>query len=378
MAAPSSSIVIIDPDGDLVLLLGPVPLSKSDASTSNPRIDVPNTNILSPKAPNNPGETQNECTQLSRSEVLVSSKHLSFASPVFKAMLTGDFREAVELREKGRTEIPLPDDDADAMITLVNVIHGRFNSVSKYPNLILLTKIAILVDKYQCHESTKFVAKVWAANDHLPRIWSQEWYNIACWICVAWVFRLDHEFRDATEEIIKESGVGLGAILKENDLALPIPERIISKIANQMKDSRSLTRCKDKIDESRENAVSQLIKFLKDTISRYQGHTLMCPSQSLRRVLDIISHRETCDATVLGSLIKGATEKGLFPFPEVPFNNELPFSVVKRSIESLEPRTACNVVVQVESLHHDVLERIRQSIEFIDEKISGLSLADCE
>ncbi|TGO72883.1 hypothetical protein BELL_0410g00060 [Botrytis elliptica] len=374
MATLSSSIVIIDPDGDLVLLLGPVPLSKSDASTSNPRIDVPNANILSPKASNNPGETQNECTQLSRSEILVSSKHLSFASPVFKAMLTGDFREAVELREKGRTEILLPDDDAFAMIMLLKVIHGRLNSVSKDPNLILLTKIAILVDKYQCHESTKFAA----TNHHLPRIWNLDAYNIACWICVAWVFRLDDKFKEATEMIVRESGVGLGAILKENNLALPIPERIISKIANQMKDSRSLTRFKDKIDESRENAVSQLIEVLKDTISRYHGQTLMCPSHSLRRVLDIISHRETCDATVLGSLIKGATEKGLFPFPEVPFNNPLPFLLVKDSIESLEPRTACNVVVQDESLHHDVLERIQQSTEFIDEKISGLSLADCE
>ncbi|KAF7854468.1 uncharacterized protein EAF02_011643 [Botrytis sinoallii] len=363
MAAPSSSIVIIDPDGDLVLLLGPVPLS----NRMHP-LQAPASTFLM------------QTSSVQRHPTTLAKRRMNVINcPVFKAMLTGDFSEAVELREKGRTEILLPDDDADAMITLVKVIHGRFNSVSKFPNLILLTKIAILVDKYQCHESTKFVAKVWAANDHLePRRWSQDWYDIACWICVAWVFRLNDEFRDATEEIIRYSGVGLGAILKENDLALPIPERIISKVANQMKDSRSLTRFKDKIDESRENAVSQLIKVLKDTISRYQGHILMCPSHSLRHVLDIISHRETCDATVLGSLIKGATEKGLFPFPEVPFNNSLPFSVVRGDIESLEPRTACNVVVQDESLDHDVLKMIHQSIEPIDENTSGLSLKDCK
>lgn len=234
MATSSSSIVIIDPDGDLVLLLGPVPLSKSDASTSKSCIDVFNPNILSPKPANNPCERQNECIQLLRSEILVSSKHMSFASPVFKAMLTGDFREAVELREKGRTEIPLPDDDADAMIMLVKVIHGRLTSVSKYPDLILLTKIAILVDKYQCHESIEFAVNVWAAN-HRLRPWAQRWYNTACRICVAWVFRLDDDFREATEDIIRQSDVGLEAILKENGLALQIPERIISKISNQMK-----------------------------------------------------------------------------------------------------------------------------------------------
>ncbi|TGO10605.1 hypothetical protein BTUL_0130g00120 [Botrytis tulipae] len=260
MAAPSNSTVTIDPDGDLVLLLGPVSLShkctRSDASTSNPRIDVPNADIFSPKAADSLGETQNECNQLFRSRIVVSSKHMSFASPVFKAMLMGDFREAVELREKGRTEISLPGDDVYAMIALVQVIHGRSKTVTKYPNLILLTKIAILVDKYQCHESTEFAVKAWTTN-HSPCLWSRSWYETACCICVAWVFRLEDEFSAATKEIIRESGVGLEAILKKNDLALPIPERIINKI-----------------DESRENAVSQLIDVLKDTISRYQGQTL--------------------------------------------------------------------------------------------------------
>lgn len=69
---------------------------------------------------------------------------------------------------------------------------------------------------------------------------------------------------------------------------------------------------------------------------------------------------------------------GLFPFPEAPFNNPLQYGIVKRSIASLTPQTACNVVVQDESLHHDILETIQQSIEFIDENIDGLSLADCE
>ncbi|KAF7886461.1 hypothetical protein EAF00_010564 [Botryotinia globosa] len=359
MVAPSCSIVTIDPDGDLVLLLGPVPLSKFDASTSSPRIDVPNAEVLCPKAANSPGETQDECTQLFRAGILVSSKHMSFASPVFKAMLTGEFREAVELREKGRTEIPLPDDDVGAMITLVKVIHGRFKSVNKYPNLVLFAKLAILVDKYQCHESTEFAVKIWTANPR-PVPWSRSWYNTACWLCVAWVFGLDDEFIKATEKIIRESGVGLGAILKGKDLALPIPERVINKI-----------------DESRENAVSQLIDVLKDTISRYKGQTLICPSHSLH-VLDIISHRETCDSTVLGSLIKSATKKGLIPFPEPLFKNSLRYCVVKGKIASLSPQTACNVVVQDESLHHNILEKIRQSIKSLDKNISGLRLADCK
>ncbi|KAF5872369.1 uncharacterized protein Bfra_005728 [Botrytis fragariae] len=361
MAAPSSSVVTVDPDGDLVLLLELMPIRESNESSSKPQINVPNANVFSPEAANSPGETQNVCTQTFKSKVLVSSKHMSFASPVFKAMLTGDFKEAVELREKGRIEIPLPDDDASAMITLVNIIHGRFKSVTKNPGLALFTEIAILVDKYQCHEPTELAVKVWIANHRLLP-WSQSWswYGTACWICVAWVFGIDDEFKEATEKIIRESGVGLGAILKENDLDFPIPERVINKI-----------------DKSRENAVSQLINVLKDTISRYQSQTLICPSHS-SPVLDITSQRETCDATVLGSLIKSATEKGLFPLPEAPFDDSLRYCGVKGSIETLNAQTACDVVVQDESLHHDILKMIQQSIKSMDENLSGLSLADCK
>ncbi|TGO38694.1 hypothetical protein BHYA_0069g00130 [Botrytis hyacinthi] len=248
MAASSNSVVAIDPDGDLILLLELMPVHKSDESSSQPQINFSNANVLNPEAANSPVETQNECTQLHRCKIMVSSKHMSFASPVFKAMLTGDFKEAVEVREKGRTEIPLPDDDACAMIIVVNIMHGRFKSVPKYLNLVMFSKIAILVDKYQCHESTEFAAKIWTAN-HRPLSWSRSWYNTACLLCVAWVFGIDDEFIKATEKIIRESGVSLGAILTENNLTLPIPERVINKI-----------------DESRENAVSQLIDVLKDTI----------------------------------------------------------------------------------------------------------------
>ncbi|TGO88743.1 hypothetical protein BPOR_0144g00130 [Botrytis porri] len=341
MAATSSSVVTVHPDGDLVLLLELMPIHEPHKSSLKPQINVPNAKVFSPEAASSPGETQNGCTKR------------------IHAMLTGDSKEAVELREKGRTEIPLPDDDACVMITLVNVLHGRLKSITKYLDLILLSRIAILVDKYQCHESTEFVVKVWTVKYRVSP-WSRSWYFAAYWIFVAWMFGLDDEFKEATEKIIRQSDMGLGAILRDYNLALPITERVINKI-----------------DERRKNAVSQLIDVLKDTISRYQGQTLICPNHSLP-VLDIISHRETCDATVLGSLIKSVTKKKLFPLPEAPFKDPLRYHVVKSSIASLEPQTACNVLVQDESLHHNVMGIIGQSIESIDDNISGLSLADCK
>jgi hypothetical protein len=55
----------------------------------------------------------------------VSSKHLIMVSPVFKAMLQRDnFREGQQLGNTGSVEIPLPDDDSDAFLIILDIVHG--------------------------------------------------------------------------------------------------------------------------------------------------------------------------------------------------------------------------------------------------------------
>ncbi|QSZ36636.1 hypothetical protein DSL72_006517 [Monilinia vaccinii-corymbosi] len=58
--------------------------------------------------------------------MLVSSKHMTLASPVFDAILSnGRFKEGTELLIKGKVEIELPDDDPVAFAIGANVIHHR-------------------------------------------------------------------------------------------------------------------------------------------------------------------------------------------------------------------------------------------------------------
>ncbi|KAI9649693.1 hypothetical protein NHQ30_002274 [Ciborinia camelliae] len=392
MAAPSGSVVIIDPDGDLVLLLGSLP-------SESPNLDIPSasktsstnstaTSIFNPPPATLFGakpvsilgeeksiETQSfESTnpnQLYESRILVSSKHMSLASPVFKAMLQGGFHEAIELKKTGKTEIPLPDDDSTAMVILIDIIHGRFKSVPKTLNLATLTQMAILVDKYQCHESTELLRAVWATNISQRKIWIQDWYNTACWIGVAWVFDLHAEFKEATESIIKGSGTGLSEILEENELQLPIPEEVI-----------------DTVDERRQHALSQLIEILKDTISKYRGPTLICPTttyplyqhgnsgpSAVEAMENITSHRKFCDTLVLGSLVKSAVEHDLFPLPQVPLDRFLTVSGLKERISSLDIMTGCNKAFKG-NFDHNILIMLEKSMEFVESNISGLDLAD--
>ena len=65
----------------------------------------------------------------------VSSNHLRLASPVFKALLQTGFIEGDQLRANGSLELTLPDDDPDAMLVLLNIIHGYFRNVPHSFNL---------------------------------------------------------------------------------------------------------------------------------------------------------------------------------------------------------------------------------------------------
>jgi hypothetical protein len=58
--------------------------------------------------------------------MVVSSKHMMVCSPVFRAMLQhGNFKEGQALRSSDVAEVPLPDDDPDMFIILLNIVHLR-------------------------------------------------------------------------------------------------------------------------------------------------------------------------------------------------------------------------------------------------------------
>ncbi|GIZ45836.1 hypothetical protein CKM354_000898700 [Cercospora kikuchii] len=84
----------------------------------------------------------------------VSSAVLSKASPVFQAMLGPNFREGQQLRSNGNTEpveIPLPDDDPKAMTLMCRLLHCR-DAPAEDERLVDNFKMlpaALAFDKYQ-------------------------------------------------------------------------------------------------------------------------------------------------------------------------------------------------------------------------------------
>ena len=95
--------------------------------------------------------------------LLVSSKVLSLASPVFATLLGPKFLEGNYIRRGDSPIIELHDDDPAAIALVCNILHYRYDSVPTQPEAEQLGQIAILCDKYDCSKPLQ------------P--WSEKWLN---------------------------------------------------------------------------------------------------------------------------------------------------------------------------------------------------------
>jgi hypothetical protein len=158
---------------------------------------------------------------LKQIRVRVSSKHLKLASRVFKYMLQVGFREGHSLKSKESTELPFPEDDAPAMLILLNLIHGKLREVPRTIDLPMLTEIAVLVDKYELLEITDIIIDSWlqSLKATIPRSFDG---SLLPWLCISWVFEKPEIFKQVTKSALLESE---GFI---EEVCLPIPEPVLS------------------------------------------------------------------------------------------------------------------------------------------------------
>jgi hypothetical protein len=118
-------------------------------------------------------------------------------------MLQRKFNESNVLRATGSVEIPLPDDDPDAFLILLNIIHGHIRKVPLRVDLPTLTQLAILVDKYDVHEAVEMFSNIWFDNlkHEIPQTFTDD---IPSWICICWVFAKPSEFKQTTRLALRQ------------------------------------------------------------------------------------------------------------------------------------------------------------------------------
>ncbi len=171
-----SSRVVIDPEGDILLQFHQEQFGE-DASD---------------------GKTEEK--KLNTLELPVSSKVLSLASPVFKAMLDGRFKEGIELAKNKASSQPytltLPD-DGEAATILARVLHFDLTGVPEKPSPASIEKLAFLCDKYQCVNAMKYCSSFWLRNWLLAYDDEEPTIDDLCrFLVFAYVADLPKEFAD--------------------------------------------------------------------------------------------------------------------------------------------------------------------------------------
>lgn len=150
----------------------------------------------------------------------LSSKHLTLASRYFQKMTESNWKETTP--EDGYAFTATAEEwDEQALLILMNIIHGRTAKVPWTIDLDMFAKMAILVDYYECHEAVEFFVRTWKSEigSGVPMLFSSR--DRLLRLFVSWVFPAPEDFRGLTKSIISTN---IGPF---NPLGVPIPQNII-------------------------------------------------------------------------------------------------------------------------------------------------------
>lgn len=232
-------LLTFDPDGDLLLVLadgveegksrdgnGEVDGTPEQKATQLALPDIFTSTTLSDIEGNSYEPLETEAPKSQKEiHMLVSSKHLMLASPVFKAMLQhNNFKEGDTLRSSGQVKVPLPDDDPTALNILLDIVHGRVRAVPRAVTLKTMTELSVLVDKYQMLEVVELYAEVWmnTLKTSVPMFFTAD---LLAWLSISWVFGLADIFKQISRIAMRGSTDLFGA----HESHLPIPQPVFGK-----------------------------------------------------------------------------------------------------------------------------------------------------
>ena len=146
--------------------------------------------------------------------VATSRAVLTILSPVFKAMLTGGFREA----GAAISEIPLPDDDPEALLLLLRIAHLKFKDLPNTISFRALYRLAVICDKY---DAVGVVKPFWDryGAPYLNHIEEQGYEE---WLYIAWTFGMEDVCMKVMNKLILETIITMGNLSRAGRRLGPI------------------------------------------------------------------------------------------------------------------------------------------------------------
>ncbi|KAM0551757.1 hypothetical protein ACHAPJ_008325 [Fusarium lateritium] len=209
-------------------------------------------------------EGDQKATETTEFRMRVSSRHLTFASPVFKAMLQGPWIEGTT------REIPATEWNPQALVVVLSVLHGRLRQVPRIISIKFFVDITIIAEYYRCEEAMQFCAEVWYANAYKPL--ETFCKKSIMWLYIAWVFPWPDLFSTMTKLALKHSQ-DLDTV-KTKDL--PVAEVL------------------GKVNKMRQELICRLLVGI-DELHEILSTEVGCPRNK----------SPGCSATTLGSLVRG-------------------------------------------------------------------------
>ncbi|KAK5991237.1 Nicotinate-nucleotide pyrophosphorylase [Cladobotryum mycophilum] len=268
----------------------------------------------------------------------VSSKHLSLASPVFQKMLSGPWKEGAQTTQKTRC-ITTSEWDAEALLILLDIIHGHHRDVPKSLDIETLGRIAILVDYYQCHEIIEIFGNMWLnnLNGKLPTSIRED---LMTWLFVSSVFSCSDVFEKISELAVRKFKAPF-----ETDLPMP---------------SNMLEALNDRREGILVEMAIMLARVQTDLTENQMRNTFTCG--------------EACGSILLGSLIREMSSKNLTTRRLRPWGPHTDISVdeARRAIQGFQSPAwyshesaqrliahPCRLSLKLEPLLKPILEMVK-------------------
>ncbi|KAL2071666.1 hypothetical protein VTL71DRAFT_12901 [Oculimacula yallundae] len=298
--------------------------------------------------------------------MLVSSKHLMTASPVFKAMLKkGHFKEGTKLTS-GRSEVALDDDPPAAFKILMDILHFNARQVPRELDLKKFTNLAVLVDKYQLLEPVELFAARWLKDlQDTPSIFMSDTHRI---LCIAWVFRsVAHELLLKIIKILlvyNEGKIGAGIAHQ-----FPIPGLLL-----------------ETIESYRQEFISEALRNVDDLITKYVQRSPNGPIVCRGKYKDdTTKRRQTCDNAMSGSLMASLIFEELFPLPIAPYHDLSVFDTISKVVK-IKLSAVCDLWDNPEetwtdgkgpkSSGHGHMKKIKGAIDLLKARVDGTDILE--
>ncbi|KAI1100523.1 hypothetical protein F4804DRAFT_318776 [Jackrogersella minutella] len=333
----------LDPEGDVLLTIhnpnAPFAVWHDNAETSQPSSPQEQSDAAFPTEalPYEIDLSLEPDPSPSISEFLLSSRHLVLASDYFKRILKGPWKEGISAPSDGRRHVDAEDWDEDAMLILMQVIHGRNEKVPRSITLEMLGKIAVLVDYYQCHEAIMIWSDIWTNgyDVSLPATCESDKERIL-WILVAAVFGKETLFQIATKVALEHCSEPLPT------LGLPIMNVV------------------EEFNQRRQDLIQRVFDYLYSLLGLLRDVTVGCSFD--------------CSSVMLGALTIHMHEQGILsPQLEPPYLGYSATSVMNMIRNFSTPATAGGYRTR-NSMHGCTLSKLfEKDLNF---EINGLSLSD--